>query len=172
MNFSEAFTLILNGTRVKRPHWDGYWEWDDTKQTVMMHCSPEQSDNGKGTLDIRESQRVKFTIENMLADDWVVATNLNCKLLGGINYMDFGEALKMMRKYDRKIARKGWNGNGQYLTVGHNIFYHDKDSPTGVVAKHDTMGNNAIVFHGTSGVQVGWLASQADLLADDWYLVD
>ena len=26
----------------------------------------------------------------------------------------------------------------------------------------------AIAFIGTSGVQMGWLASQADMLAEDW----
>ena len=34
------------------------------------------------------------------------------------------------------------------------------------------MGNNAIVFYGTSGIQVGWLASQSDMLSEDWRVVD
>lgn len=29
-----------------------------------------------------------------------------------------------------------------------------------------------MAFVGTSGVQMGWLASQADMLADDWMVVD
>ncbi len=29
----------------------------------------------------------------------------------------------------------------------------------------------ALAFVGTSGVQLGWLASQADMLADDWVIV-
>jgi hypothetical protein len=33
---------------------------------------------------------------------------------------------------------------------------------------HKEMGNAAIAFYGTSGVQIGWLASQADMLAEDW----
>lgn len=35
---------------------------------------------------------------------------------------------------------------------------------------HDTMGNKAIAFVGTSGVQLGWLASQSDMLSDDWVI--
>lgn len=35
-------------------------------------------------------------------------------------------------------------------------------------AEHDAIGNKAIAFVGTSGVQLGWLASQADMLAEDW----
>ena len=33
------------------------------------------------------------------------------------------------------------------------------------------IGNKALAFVGTSGVQLGWLASQADMLADDWMIV-
>ena len=35
----------------------------------------------------------------------------------------------------------------------------------------ETMGNSAIAFVGTSGVQLGWLASQADILSEDWLIV-
>lgn len=34
------------------------------------------------------------------------------------------------------------------------------------------IGNKALAFVGTSGVQMGWLASQADMLADDWRIVE
>ena len=37
-----------------------------------------------------------------------------------------------------------------------------------VNAEHDAIGNKAIAFVGTSGVQLGWLASQSDMLAEDW----
>lgn len=32
----------------------------------------------------------------------------------------------------------------------------------------EAIGNKAIAFVGTSGVQIGWLASQSDMLAEDW----
>ena len=38
--------------------------------------------------------------------------------------------------------------------------------------QHKSMGNNAIAFVGTSGTQLGWLASQADMLAEDWKKVE
>ena len=40
-----------------------------------------------------------------------------------------------------------------------------------VNANHVNIGNKALAFVGTSGVQLGWLASQADMLADDWKIV-
>ena len=47
-------------------------------------------------------------------------------------------------------------------------------SPEGTIvnANHEAIGNKAIAFCGTSGVQMGWLASQADMLADDWMIVE
>lgn len=41
-----------------------------------------------------------------------------------------------------------------------------------VNCEHDAIGNKAIAFVGTSGVQMGWLASQADMLAEDWIAAD
>ena len=53
----------------------------------------------------------------------------------------------------------------------YNASYIDGDGNL-INAKHDTYGNKVISFVGTSGVQLGWLASQADLLSKDWYIVE
>ena len=37
---------------------------------------------------------------------------------------------------------------------------------------HENIGSYAVAFVGTSGVQMGWLASQADMLAEDWQIVN
>ena len=36
----------------------------------------------------------------------------------------------------------------------------------------NAIGNMAVAFVGTSGVQMGWLASQADMLAEDWIFAE
>lgn len=83
--------------------------------------------------------------------------------------MSFGLAIEAAKK-GKRIARKGWNGKRQYVELATAISYA---SPIGVVvnAEHDAIGNQALAFVGTSGVQMGWLASQADMLADDWMIV-
>ena len=40
-----------------------------------------------------------------------------------------------------------------------------------VNADHEAIGNQSLAFVGTGSVQMGWLASQADMLADDWMIV-
>ena len=47
--------------------------------------------------------------------------------------------------------------------------FHIKQKMGDIVnCEHDAIGNMAIAFCGTSGVQMGWLASQADMLSEDW----
>lgn len=84
--------------------------------------------------------------------------------------MDFGEAIKAL-KAGKRVARKGWNGKNQYIELATNISYINANHET-VNAEHETIGNKAIAFVGTSGVQLGWLASQADMLAEDWRIVE
>ena len=84
--------------------------------------------------------------------------------------MSFGLAIEAA-KMGKKIARAGWNGKNQYVELASCISY--KNSAGEIVnVEHDAIGNKALAFVGTSGVQMGWLASQADMLADDWHIVE
>lgn len=83
--------------------------------------------------------------------------------------MDFGEAINIIKK-GGKVARNGWNGKTQYIELATNISYKNQSGEI-INAEHNAIGNKAIAFVGTSGVQLGWLASQADMLANDWIVV-
>jgi len=80
--------------------------------------------------------------------------------------MNFGEAIIAMKE-GKQVAREGWNGKNQYIELATNISYKNAKGEV-VNANHDAIGNQAVAFVGTSGVQLGWLASQADMLANDW----
>lgn len=84
--------------------------------------------------------------------------------------MDFGEAIRNA-KQGKKIRRAGWNGKNQHVELATNISYRNADGEV-VNCDHDAIGNMALAFVGTSGVQMGWLASQSDMLADDWSIVE
>ena len=79
-----------------------------------------------------------------------------------IEVFDFSEALKRIKK-GRKVSRRGWNGKSQYIQIVTNV--------VGYTSSGKVESNKAIGFFGTSGLQIGWLASQADMLAEDWYEV-
>jgi hypothetical protein len=84
--------------------------------------------------------------------------------------MDFGKAIQLLKE-EKRVQRQGWNGKNQYIELATCISYKNTNNEI-INAEHDEIGNKAIAFVGTSGVQLGWLASQADMLAEDWKLVD
>ena len=164
MYFKKAFGIMKDGAKVKLPSWGGYWFWDKEKETIIIHTKEGEE------LDIRETQRVEYTLENHLSDEWVVADTENCPELGGKTLFSFGEAIKYLKR-GFKVARKGWNGRNQYIELASGISYVNADSEI-VNCEHDAIGNKAVAFVGTSGVQMGWLASQADMLAEDWMFAE
>jgi len=84
--------------------------------------------------------------------------------------MNFGKALEEL-KQGKKVARKGWNGKNQFIELATGISYKNLNNEI-INVEHETIGNNAIAFVGTSGIQLGWLASQADMLSEDWEAVE
>ena len=84
--------------------------------------------------------------------------------------MDFGEAIKLLKK-GKKLQRNGWNGKSQYIQLAWCISYKDANGKI-INVNHEAIGNKAIAFVGTSGIQMGWLASQADMLSEDWKIVE
>lgn len=87
-----------------------------------------------------------------------------------ISGLSFGEAITAA-KNGKRIQRAGWNGDNQFIELATCISYKN---PFGEIinADHDAIGNQAFAFVGTSGVQIGWLASQADMLAEDWRIFE
>ena len=82
--------------------------------------------------------------------------------------MDFGDALKQVKE-GKKACRTGWNGKRMfiYLVSQPLSFKHEQISGN---MRRDF--NPAIAMCTADGTHcIGWLASQADMLADDWILV-
>jgi hypothetical protein len=70
---------------------------------------------------------------------------------------DFGEALKRL-KASKKVSRIGWNGPGQFLEL---------QRPD----DHSKMTLPYIFIMTVQSDLVPWLASQTDMLANDWFEV-
>ena len=84
--------------------------------------------------------------------------------------MTFGEALEEL-KNGELVSRHGWNGSGQYIFLVRGMDLEDCIFYLSPVQDFDTC-SDVLAIRTTSGVvQVGWLASQTDMLSSDWYLV-
>lgn len=80
--------------------------------------------------------------------------------------MNFGQAIERLKQGD-KVARKGWNGKGIFIEL---------QTPD----EYSKM-THAYIYIDTTGLQtdnpeapkdrVPWLASQTDMLAEDWQVV-
>lgn len=98
------------------------------------------------------------------------------------NLMNFGQAIEALNRGE-KVSRKGWNGKGMYLwkkpvfEITPEICSDPKlkqavidnggrllGLPTICMYTHDSTGRKAVL--------TGWLASQSDIFAEDWVLVD
>lgn len=86
--------------------------------------------------------------------------------------MDFGEALTQLRM-GALVARRGWNGKNMFLYFVHgSAFKVNREPllgiyPEGTVVKYLPH----IDMRTTTGECVPWIASQSDILADDWVIV-
>lgn len=96
----------------------------------------------------------------------------------------FGSALQSL-KQGRKIAREGWNGKGMfvYLNYGSTDVSKETEGRINYDGINSTLFSSGdinsttrlpnINMQAASGNTVtGWLASQTDMLADDWCIVD
>ena len=158
MKFSEALEILKSGGKVRRAHWMGFWVMQDG--TIMLHCKDGS------VFDIRQTDDVLYTLENIAAEDWEAVDA--AEIHGITKTMRFGEAIRRA-KLGAKISRLGWNGKNQYVELASNISYVNGSGDV-VNVGHEDIGNRALAFVGTRGVQIGWLASQADMLAEDWIL--
>lgn len=161
MIFKEAYEAMKQGADIKRPSWKGFWRKED--ETIVMYCK----DGSK--VPFMETECIFVDIDHMMADDWEIVDWDSITGLD-VSTFTFGEAISRMKRGER-VARKGWNGKNQYIQLATNISYIDADG-NAVNVEHEAIGNKAIAFVGTSGVQMGWLASQADMLAEDWRVAE
>ena len=144
-------TKILDAKPMSRGEYNAYRGWP-------ILCDEDQAAEGylvRYQLDGYESWSPKTVFETAY------------RRTDGLN---FGLALEAA-KMGKKISRQGWNGKGQYVELGRSFAYFT-DGEEIHDTHHEDIGSTALVFVGTRGRQVGWLASQADMLADDWYIVE
>jgi len=81
--------------------------------------------------------------------------------------MNFGKALEDL-KSGHKVARKGWNGKGIFIELQNPDENSKMSSPYIFI---DTTGLQSDNDHAPRSL-VPWLASQTDMLADDWVTIE
>lgn len=165
MVFGDALQFMKLGMAVKRPTWTGYWKLDG--DTLNMHCK-----DGR-VLSLKDSENELYTMENMAADDWEVTTQVN---FTPVHTFSFGEAVRKM-KDGKKVARLGWNGKGMWVV-------YRTGYPNGIACNKNTaeafgIPEGSVVkirpylqMFCADGTFQMWFATQSDILANDWMVVE
>lgn len=164
MNFTEAKTAMRKGKYVKCPEWSGYWfmpGWAEGDETIKVRLATGELVNSP------------FIDKYGAREDWMIVEGLG-----------FDAAIKALKK-GKYVTRKGWNGNGMFLfllegsEVPKDVIHDpalreviDKEVegdtftalPTIRMWTRDSSGRKAIL--------TGWLASQTDMLSEDWEILN
>ena len=89
--------------------------------------------------------------------------------------MNFGQAIEAL-KNGSKVSREGWNGKGMWLILvpGSTNITPGAGTPYSKagITEPTNINPHIDMFTATGEMQPGWLASQTDMLADDWGIVD
>lgn len=90
--------------------------------------------------------------------------------------MNFGEALEALKK-GKKVTREGWNGKGMFVVM-------QKGYPEGIPCNKQTAEafgyeegslfkvRPYLQMRCADGTHQMWLASQSDILEEDWLIVE
>ena len=92
--------------------------------------------------------------------------------------MDFGKAIEALKE-GKKVARKGWNGKGMYLWLMPATSvkaewckeHHLKALAEQNGGEIEALGTIRMLT-ADKKILTGWLASQTDMLSEDWEIVN
>ena len=146
MNLQEALQAIKEGKKVKLPEWSGYWFLDVNND--MISVLTKDGDILDTPWFDKYEDRTDFEItEGRLGFDWAIRALKNGK----------------------KVTRKGWNGKNMWLIYVPAEKWSTSIGPSGSLVP------NAhrlpwIAMKTVNDGLVPWLASQTDMLAEDWEL--
>lgn len=89
------------------------------------------------------------------------------------SHMTFSNALELL-KLGLRITRAGWNGRGMYLyLVPGSTFTVNRKPLLGILPEGTEVEYRPHIDMKTAqGDFVPWVASQTDLLADDWLVLE
>jgi hypothetical protein len=125
---------------------------------------------------------IEAAIESIEEDDHIVVNyviNMIDSIFTEVERLSFGDAIQAL-KDGQRVTREGWNGKGMWLALSqgnpslsavnfwnpHNKAFAESNGGQAEVLSVITMktADNKILM--------GWLASQTDMLAEDWIILD
>lgn len=165
MKFNEVEKSLMEGKKVKLANWkNAYWYYDQENGVIMNHFEED------GSPDVPTSALFPRDILWVMGNDWEVVGEETAAVPA--DTYSFGDAINFL-KAGKKVARKGWNGKDMFLFLATDIEFHTEADLSCVSNLEGDLTLPAVVMKTADDhFCVGWLASQTDMLADDWFTVE
>lgn len=130
--------------------------------TKRIHAEPQEKEGNRGYGVVYEDGYKSWSPRSTFEEAYRKSGELN-----------FGHALMALNE-GRRVARTGWNGKGQFVFLRHSSTHIvDHRSPlAGSFPNGTRIEEQAhLRIKSTQGTTAPWVASQTDLLAEDWEIV-
>ena len=149
---------------------DGYTLQFVKEQTEEI-CLAAIKQNGYALQFVKE-QTPEMCKEAVKQDKKLIQFVKDLNMLVEEEMMDFGAAIKVLKE-GKKVSRKGWNGKNMFLYyVPDNKYTAMTNAAKSIADKQNKVDYEAYIAMKTAqGNVVPWLASQTDVLSEDWIIV-
>lgn len=183
---AENFNKELGEKYAYEKAFDNAWAFEGYLLAERHHREDRGDENQH--REEQEKARRDFVLKVLEA---TLVDNLDDALFFIIKWRDsyaptgsFGWAIEQLKAGNR-VARNGWNGKGMWLSIScdgsrevaaenfwspHNAEFARQNGGNALVLPAITM--KTVDSTGREAILMGWLASQTDMLADDWVLVE
>lgn len=166
MKFCDVQDALVAGKKVKLSNWkNAYWYYNQERKEIMNHFEDAESNQ-----DVPAAALFPRDLMWIMKDNWEVVDDDPQKVPA--DTYSFGDAMNFL-KGGKKVARKGWNGKNMFLFLATEIEFHTQADLSCVSNLEGDLTLPAVVMKTADDrFCVGWLASQTDMLSDDWYTVE
>lgn len=166
MKLCDVQDALVAGKKVKLSNWkNAYWYYNQERKEIMNHFEDAESNQ-----DVPAAALFPRDLMWIMKDNWEVVNDDPQKVPA--DTYSFGDAMNFL-KGGKKVARKGWNGKNMFLFLATEIEFHTQADLSCVSNLEGDLTLPAVVMKTADDrFCVGWLASQTDMLSDDWYTVE
>lgn len=171
MTFAAVENALNEGKKIKLVAWKNAYWYRNQEGVVMNHFEDTSSEQ-----DVPTSRLFPRDLMWVVKGDWEVVEENDQQVIDSpavpVPNFSFGVALDYIKE-GKKVAREGWNGKGMFLFLADDIEFHTPADLSCVEdVKGDLTGQSIVLKTADDKFVVGWLASQTDMLADDWNIVE
>jgi len=170
MTFAAVEKALHEGKKIKLVGWKNAYWYMNNEGVVMNHF-----DDAPVEQDVPTSALFPRDLIWVMKGDWeVVADDQQTPDPTAVPVPNFSFSVALdYLKQGKKVAREGWNGKGMFLFLADDIeFSTDADLSCVEDMEGDLTCPSIVLKTADDKFVVGWLASQTDMLADDWNIVE